>query len=51
MLIRFIKHTLAFLDRVERDERTSHSEFWERYRGRGRGRDHDTSRVRAGERG
>jgi hypothetical protein len=43
---------LAFLDRVERDAgRSSHREFWDHYRGRTTGRDHDTSRVRGGERG
>jgi predicted phage terminase large subunit-like protein len=44
--------TLALLNRTERGgEGSSHSEFWDAYRGRGRGKDHDTSRVRAGERG
>jgi predicted phage terminase large subunit-like protein len=43
---------LALLDRFERSayERSSHSEFWDAYRGRG-GDPHDTSRVRGGERG
>jgi predicted phage terminase large subunit-like protein len=44
--------TLALLNRTERGgERSSHSEFWDAYRGRTRGNGHDTSNVRAGERG